>query len=288
MNLTSGCITVASLVVCAVFGQTAPGPPAFEVASVKPAERPGPIRRHSPGRIRYEGIEFPELIRKAFGLPQYKVIWPDWIAGVARDHPPKEKLDPRYFTIEATLPPETTVAEFQLMFQNLLVDRFGLALHRATRQLAQYELSFAEGGPKMAKAKPVPDGAPPGLPDDNEDLARIRHMSTQTLSFGEEFGMRVRGDYAVAGIAELFSNYLQHPLVDRTGSTECRVGGGALARWPPSAAQTVRAVFPHTAFTKTRASEVQSKGSTESSSPARTRHTAWFPATVASHRSATA
>src|SRR5882724_10584838 len=34
----------------------------------------------------------------------------------------------------------------------------------------------------------------------------------------------------------------------------CRVGGGALARWPPSAAQTVRAVFPHTAFTKTHAS----------------------------------
>ncbi len=25
----------------------------------------------------------------------------------------------------------------------------------------------------------------------------------------------------------------------------CRVGGGALARWPPSAAQTARAVFPH-------------------------------------------
>jgi len=69
---------------------------------------------------------------------------------------------------------------------------------------------------------------------------------------------------------------------------ECRVGGGALARWPPSAAQTVRAVFPHTAFTKTHASEMQSKGSTESSSPARTRRTAWFPATVSSHRSATA
>src|SRR5215471_10653766 len=27
----------------------------------------------------------------------------------------------------------------------------------------------------------------------------------------------------------------------------CRVGGGALARWPPSAAQTVRTVFPYTA-----------------------------------------
>src|SRR5437868_767972 len=68
----------------------------------------------------------------------------------------------------------------------------------------------------------------------------------------------------------------------------CRVGGGALARWPPSAAQTVRAVFPHTAFTKTHASEAQSKESTESSSPARTLRIAWFPATVASHHSATA
>jgi hypothetical protein len=32
---------------------------------------------------------------------------------------------------------------------------------------------------------------------------------------------------------------------------DSRVGGGALARWPPSAAQTARAVFPHAAFTKT-------------------------------------
>ena len=36
----------------------------------------------------------------------------------------------------------------------------------------------------------------------------------------------------------------------------CRVGGGApRGRWPPSAAQTVRAVFPHTAFTKTSSRE---------------------------------
>src|SRR5260370_42567277 len=31
-----------------------------------------------------------------------------------------------------------------------------------------------------------------------------------------------------------------------------RVGGGALARWPPSAAHTARADFPHAAFTKTQ------------------------------------
>lgn len=32
----------------------------------------------------------------------------------------------------------------------------------------------------------------------------------------------------------------------------CRVGGGALSRWPPSAAQTGRAGFPHPAFTRAR------------------------------------
>src|ERR1017187_3490284 len=38
------------------------------------------------------------------------------------------------------------------------------------------------------------------------------------------------------------------------GLSAGRVGGGALTRWPPSAAQTVRADFRHTAFTKTPAS----------------------------------
>jgi len=33
---------------------------------------------------------------------------------------------------------------------------------------------------------------------------------------------------------------------------DCRVGGGAPKRWPPSAAQTARTVFPYAAFTKTR------------------------------------
>ena len=42
-----------------------------------------------------------------------------------------------------------------------------------------------------------------------------------------------------------------------------RVGGGALTRWPPSASQTARAVFPHAAFTKIQTSEMPVKESTE-------------------------
>ena len=97
-------------------------------------------------------------------------------------------------------------------------------------------------------------------------------------------GSHIRAFEFFGGVAEVavpdnLKSAVTHP--------SCRVGGGALARWPPSAAQTVRAVFPHTAFTKT-SFERQWKGLTGSSSPARTRRVVWFPAAVASHHSATA
>ena len=69
---------------------------------------------------------------------------------------------------------------------------------------------------------------------------------------------------------------------------DCRVGGGALTRWPPSAAQTARAVFPHAAFTLMRCARQQSKVSIRSSSPVRTRRTARARAAVSSRRCATA
>jgi len=68
----------------------------------------------------------------------------------------------------------------------------------------------------------------------------------------------------------------------------CRVGGGALARWPPSAAQTARAVFPHAAFTKMPTMKVQAKGLTQPDLPAHTRRTAALQATFSSPHSASA
>jgi uncharacterized protein (TIGR03435 family) len=215
----------------------------FDVASVRLAERPTGIRRHSPGRIAYEGIGPVQLITQAFALPRYRVVWPDWVP-VPRDHPAKEKPDNRYFTIEATMPPETNAAEFQLMLQNLLVERFGLAFHRETRELAQYEVSFVEGGPKMALAKALPDGPLPGLPEDNEDLDRTKHANTTRMVFGPD-GMLLRGDYTVAQLAEQFSDYLRHPMVDRTGSAafyaiELRWGWNPYSE-PPEPGTTNRA-----------------------------------------------
>src|ERR1700693_602973 len=46
-------------------------------------------------------------------------------------------------------------------------------------------------------------------------------------------------------------------------SRGCRVGGGAHRRWPPSAAQTARTVFPYAAFTKTPDAETREKATVE-------------------------
>ncbi len=58
--------------------------------------------------------------------------------------------------------------------------------------------------------------------------------------------------------------------------------------WPPSAAQTARAVCPHAAFTKTPSSEERLKESIEQDSQAHTHRTTWFPAAASSYRVANA
>ena len=75
----------------------------------------------------------------------------------------------------------------------------------------------------------------------------------------------------IVGVCRLIANHLhlaffesipEVRVLPSTGITRllrCRVGGGALARWPPSAAQTARAVFPHAAFTKARISAGDAK-----------------------------
>ena len=53
-------------------------------------------------------------------------------------------------------------------------------------------------------------------------------------------------------LCRLRTSVQSFPMYVAFPRSECRVGGGALARWPPSAAQTARTVFPYAAFTKTQ------------------------------------
>jgi uncharacterized protein (TIGR03435 family) len=61
------------------------------------------------------------------------------------------------YALEATTPPNTTQGQVGLMLQNLLIERFHLEVHRATRNIDGYSLTVAKGGPKLQQAKPLPE-----------------------------------------------------------------------------------------------------------------------------------
>jgi len=70
-----------------------------------------------------------------------------------------ENTGPNLYAVDATMAPDTTKAQFQLMMQRLLRERFHLAVHRETRNFPGYELVVAEGGPKLKESKPDPNAA---------------------------------------------------------------------------------------------------------------------------------
>jgi uncharacterized protein (TIGR03435 family) len=135
-------------------GQAAPKPE-FEVASVKPA---GPYVPGSnlkvcggpgtddPGQFTYPRASLLDLLPMAYGVGVDQVSGPDW-------------LTTEQYSIAARIPPNTTKDQFNLMLQNLLAERFHLALHHETRDFPVYELVVASGGPKMRPSPPDPDAA---------------------------------------------------------------------------------------------------------------------------------
>ncbi len=130
-------------------GQTANKPLAFDAASVKVAARAfiprvtgtmkGGPGTSDPGRITYTQISLIQLLMKAWGIEYYRIDGPSWLKSTAN------AID--QYNITATMRAETTKQQFQLMLQNLLVERFQIKLHHETRTFTGYELVVAPGGP---------------------------------------------------------------------------------------------------------------------------------------------
>jgi uncharacterized protein (TIGR03435 family) len=140
-----------------VSGQPQAGQPSFEVASVKPAPPPVDGRmkimmRGGPGagdpRLMWEGVPLRMVITRAYGVKDYQVTAPDWVNSTM-------------FNIDATMQPNTTEEQFQLMLQGLLAERFGLKMHREQKDLPMYALIVAKNGPKLKES--TEDSTLPGM-----------------------------------------------------------------------------------------------------------------------------
>jgi uncharacterized protein (TIGR03435 family) len=145
------------------YGQSAQPELAFEVASVRPSTQKvnlPPIFASLPGaganvhggpgtddpeRIVYSGVPLTMILVRAFGMGAREISGPEW-------------LETQKYDIEAKILPGTTPEQFQTMLQNLLKERFGLVVHRETKDAADvaYDLVLAKGGPKLkTTAEPV-------------------------------------------------------------------------------------------------------------------------------------
>src|SRR5215470_4406983 len=115
----------------------------FEAATVKshtPANTPGVNERsgidEGKGTIRIENMALRAIIQMAYGIRGYQFSGPDWLDGAR-------------FNITAKTPEGYTRDQLRPMLQNLLAERFKLAVHHEEKQVAGYTLVVAKGGSKM-------------------------------------------------------------------------------------------------------------------------------------------
>jgi uncharacterized protein (TIGR03435 family) len=230
-------ITGAGLVVltsCAAFAQTAENSPTFEVASVKPAApitgnairvmmRGGP-GSPDPGQITYSNVTVKNVLMNAYGVKGFQISGPGW-------------LDSERYDIVAKVPRGATKAEFMVMLQNLLAERFKLTLHREKKDLPMYALVVGKNGPKLKESveEPAPkdgDAAKAGGPGGDRPWAAAamgrltvgrdgfpvlpgRNATAMMLTSA---GFRMSANrQSMAGLAEMLSNQLDLPVVDMTG-----------------------------------------------------------------------
>ena len=203
-------ITVFALACLAAYGQN------FEAASIKPATPLGPMgmrvdRRGGPGTAepgtyRCQNCPLSWVLAEAYHVQDFEFSPPDW-------------LNNTRFDFIAKLPASgATKEEFRKMLQNLLVERFKLAVKREKKDAQVYELSVAKGGPKFHESKPDQadsEEASGPLKRDADGFPILTGSMTMAVAAGHA-RMRSR-DQNIGWFCEMLSGQLRAPVIDATG-----------------------------------------------------------------------
>ncbi len=192
----------------------------FEVASVKSAPVPangqgvffGPARggpgTPDPGQITWTFANLKGILLTAYDLKNYQVSGPSW-------------LDTERYDVIAKVPPGATKEQVRVMWQNLLAERFGLALHHESKEFQVDDLMVGKDGHKLKEAPEDPDTAllvGPPKRDKNGGLDRPGAV----LSIFPGPDSHVHADVKAQPISWLTNNLgsvLGRPVIDKTGLT---------------------------------------------------------------------
>ena len=141
-------------------------------------------------------------------------------------------LDDSYYNIDAKIPPNTSLADVDLMLQRLLVERIGLVIHHESREQTAFELVVGKGGSKLRKAEPAdPAGLDPGLPTkmvghppvkaivDKDGSLRFPpgHPALASVSLGGGMQRLMARMEPVEILAAVIEGRIGHPVVNKTG-----------------------------------------------------------------------
>jgi uncharacterized protein (TIGR03435 family) len=129
--------------------------PVFEVAAIK-LNQSGSGSSHSDtnnGRFIATNVSLKNLMEySAYGIPGSRILdGPKWLDSTRFDI--DAKMDDPEADHLRTLAHGPRRLETQAMFQQLLADRFKLAVHWETRELPVYALTVAKKGPKLQPTK---------------------------------------------------------------------------------------------------------------------------------------
>ncbi len=105
-----------------------------------------PIRGGNAGRVTFKNYPLKAIVRDAYGIKDYQVEGPSWIA--------RERYD-----IIATKPPRTTATQVSVMMQSLLQERFHLVVHMEKKEMPAYSLLAGKDVSKLRPAVDVPEVA---------------------------------------------------------------------------------------------------------------------------------
>jgi len=199
----------ANLVILAAglaFGQTAPAPLTFEVASIKPNsgdDRRIGIQFMPGGGLRTTGTTLKFLVTFAYDVRDFQVSGgPGWLNSDRFDIVAKSggsenatQDDMRNMTDEQM---KTAAEQMRLKLQALLADRFQLTIHRESKEQPVYALVIGKNGSKLQESKVQQKG----------DRRRMMRMGRGELT-GDGVGLEM--------LAENLSSQLGRPVIDRTG-----------------------------------------------------------------------
>jgi uncharacterized protein (TIGR03435 family) len=213
--IRSGLLGIA--LAMALFAQSTPVRPEFEVASIKPSvAAPAGTQVHvgvqiDGAQVHCTYLSAKDYIRIAYKLKDYQVTGPDWLAS--------ERFD-----IHAKLPAGAKREEVAEMLQTLLEQRFQLKMHRAQKEFSVYGVVVAKSGLKLKESPLDPETeAEAGKGTVNVTATGGRGGTTVNFGRGAYFSLAdnkfVARKLTMALLADSIGRFVERPVVDMTELT---------------------------------------------------------------------